>query len=247
VDEIDFHRVLFRPGSIIDVGAHDGAVTLPLAELPGARVVAFEPLPAAFARLCAAVRDRFGSIPGHLELHQAALGERAGEITLGVPIVGGIAQEQWASTVKNYEVIRAADPRVEAVRRFRVPLMRLDDLALPDVTAVKLDAEGAEAEVIRGAATTLRRCRPVLSIEIEERHRPGSTRAVPALLEGLGYQGFFELWGEWRPIRAFDPACMQRASPSPASFEVSDPYVFVFYFIPPERREELRKLARLND
>jgi FkbM family methyltransferase len=247
VDELDFHRALFRPGHIIDIGAHDGALTLPLAALPGARVVAFEPLPAAFARLRAALLRRYGRIPVHVELHQSALGERSGEITLEVPVVGGVAQEQWASVAKDYAAMHASDPRIEAVRCFRVPLMRLDDLALPDVTAIKLDAEGAEAEVIRGAAATLGRCRPVLSIEIEERHRPGSTGAVPALLAGLGYQGFYEFWGEWRRIEGFDPRRMQRASPSPASFEVSDPYVFVFYFIPPERREELRKLARLSD
>jgi hypothetical protein len=52
---------------------------------------------------------------------------------------------------------------------------------------VKLDAEGAEYEVLRGARETLARCRPVLSVEIEERHRPGSTYAVPAFLDGLGY------------------------------------------------------------
>ena len=247
VDEIDFHRALFRPGSIIDVGAHDGALTLPLAELPGARVIAYEPLPAAFARLRAAVLDRFGSIPDYFQLHQAALGDRAGEIILEVPIVGGIAQEQWASTVKNYEAIRSADPRVDAVWRFSVPLVRLDDLALSDVTAIKLDAEGAEKEVLRGGLATLRRCRPVLSVEIEERHRPGSTRTVPALLADLGYQGYYEFWGEWRPVEVFDPVRMQRASPSPANFEVSDPYVFVFYFVPAERRGELRGLARLDD
>jgi FkbM family methyltransferase len=246
VDELDFHRALYCPGSIVDVGAHAGALTLPLAELAGARVIAFEPLPSAFARLEAAVRARYDAIPPHVELHQAALGDRTGEITLEVPIVGGVAHEQWASVAKDYEAIRAADPRVDAVRRFSVPLMRLDDLGLPDVTAIKLDAEGAEEEVIRGAAATLRRCRPVLSIEIEERHRRGSTRALPALLAGLGYEGFYEFWGEWRPVEAFDPMLMQRASPSPASFEVSEPYVFLFYFVPPERREALRTLARLD-
>jgi FkbM family methyltransferase len=247
VDELDFHRALFRPGRIIDVGAHNGALTLPLAELPGARVIAFEPLPAAFARLHAAVLARYGRIPGHLELRRTALGDHAGEIILEVPTVGGITQEQWASTVKDYEIIRAADPRIDAVRRFSVPLIRLDDLVLGDVTAIKLDAEGAEAAVIRGALATLRRCRPVLSVEIEERHRPGSTHTVPALLADLGYLGFYEFRGEWRPIDAFDPACMQRASPSPASFEASDPYIFVFYFVPPERRDELRRLARLEN
>src|SRR5581483_9174009 len=120
-------------------------------------------------------------------------------------------QEQWASTAKDYESLRARDARIDAVRRFTVPLLRLDDLHLADVTAVKLDAEGAEAEVLLGALDTLRRCRPVLSIEIEERHRAGSTRAVPALLARLGYEGFYEFWGEWRGIEGFDPAVMQQA------------------------------------
>ena len=38
---------------------------------------------------------------------------------------------------------------------------------------------------------------------------------------------------------------MQRASPSPAEFTVSHPYVFSFYFVPIERRQELGHLARL--
>jgi FkbM family methyltransferase len=246
VDELDFHRALFRPGTIVDVGAHAGAFSLPLAELPGARVIAFEPLPSAFARLEAAMRGRYGAIPAHVELCRAALGAATGEIMLEVPVVGGVAQEQWASTVKDYEAMRAGDARIEAVRRFTVPMLRLDDLALHDLTAIKLDAEGAELEVLRGAAATLHRCRPVLSIEIEERHRPGSTRAVPAWLAGVGYQGFYEFWGDWRAIDGFDAAVLQRASPSPASFTVSDPYVFCFYFVPPERRAELRRLARLD-
>ena len=50
MDELAFHRALFRAGTIVDVGAHDGALTLPLAALPGARVLAFEPLPPAFAQ-----------------------------------------------------------------------------------------------------------------------------------------------------------------------------------------------------
>jgi len=246
MDELDFHRALFRPGRIIDVGAHAGALTLPLADLAGAHVVAFEPLPSAFARLRAAVVARYGAVPPHVELHQAALGDHAGDITLAVPVVGGVAQEQWASTAKDYEALRAADARIDAVEQLTVPLLHLDDLGFADVTAIKLDAEGAEAEVLHGAAGTLRRCRPVLSIEIEERHRAGSTRAVPALLARLGYHGFYEFWGEWRAVEGFDPACMQRASPSPASFEVSDPYVFCFYFVPAERRDELRRLGRLD-
>jgi hypothetical protein len=107
-----------------------------------------------------------------------------------------------------------------------------------------IHAEGAEYEILRGARETLLRCRPVLTIEIEERHREGSTWAVPAYLDALGYEVLFELGGEWLPVAALDRATMQRASPDPAVFEASDPYVFVFYALP--REEAAGLLARLR-
>lgn len=237
MDELTFLAALHRPGTIIDVGAHDGALSVPLARLPGARVIAFEPLPAAFARLTAAAAGLA------IVLRPEALGAAPGRAVLEVPSVAGVAQEQWASLAKDYAAIAAGDERVDGVARTEVAVITLDSLGLTDVTAMKIDAEGFEAEVLAGAAATLARCRPVLSVEIEERHRTGSTAAVPALLAGLGYAGFFHLDGAWHPIAAFDAATMQWASPSPASYEVSDPYVFVFFFVPAERQAELAALA----
>ncbi|MFL1462835.1 FkbM family methyltransferase [Roseococcus sp. DSY-14] len=177
MEEAEFHRRLWRPGLALDIGAHDGLLTVPLATLPGAR------------------------------------------------------QEQWASLAKDY----AGFAGVGAVSH-RVPVLPLDTLALDGVTAVKLDAEGHEEAVLRGGAATLRRCRPVLSVEVEERHAPGSTARVPALLAALGYAGFFWLDG-LRPLAGFDAATMQAASPDPSDFRASDPYVFTFFFVPEERRD----------
>jgi FkbM family methyltransferase len=241
MDEITFLTRLHRPGTLVDVGAHEGLITLPLARLPASRVLAFEPLPPAFARLTAALREAFGEIPPHVDCRAAALGDHAGEVTLTMPVVDGIPQEQWASTVKDFAA--HVSPRV-SVQRFTVPMQRLDDLGLADVTAIKIDAEGAEYEVLRGARETLLHCRPILSLEIEERHRPGSTWAVPAFLDALGYEVLFELDGDLHPVAALDRQRMHRASPDPAVFEASDPYVFVFYALPREDAGPL--LARLR-
>jgi FkbM family methyltransferase len=246
MQEIEFHRALHRPGTIVDVGAHDGRLTLPLAELPRSRLMAFEPLPSAFARLQQSLSAAWdGRIPPHVSLRREALADRSGMTTISVPRINGVLQEEWASISKDYAALRAADPRIEAVETWSVPLLRLDDVSLTDLTAIKIDVEGAELEVLRGAWLTLRRWRPCLSIEIEERHRPGSSRAVPELLSELGYEGWFEFFGDWRHIEQLDIPTMQRASPSPAEFTVSHPYVFSFYFVPSERREELASLARL--
>jgi FkbM family methyltransferase len=240
MDEIAFLTRLHRPGTIIDVGAHDGDLTIPLARLPGCEVIAFEPLPQAFARLEARIRAaHHGAIPGHVSLRREALGDAAGAITLEVPVVGGVAQEQWASVAKDYAAIQRADPRVDAIERHVVPMIRLDSLGLQRVTAMKVDAEGAEAEVLKGAADTLQRCRPILTVEIEERHRAGSTRDVPAFLAELGYIGRFALNGAWHGLDRFDAGTMQAASPSPAEFSASDPYVFIFCFVMPDRVAEL--------
>jgi FkbM family methyltransferase len=246
MQEIEFHRTLHRPGVIVDVGAHDGRLTLPLAELPDSRVVAFEPLPSAFARLRQKVSAAYGNfIPPHITLRREALADCNGMTTISAPRINGVLQEEWAAIFKDYAALRATDPRIDAIETWSVPVLRLDDIGLTDVSAIKIDVEGAELEMLRGARSTLQNCRPSLSIEIEERHRPGSTRAVPELLRELGFEGWFEFYGDWRRIEELDVATMQRASPSPADFAVSHPYVFTFYFVPSERREELRRLARL--
>ena len=246
MQEIEFHRALHRPGTLVDAGAYVGRMTLPLALLPASQLVAYEPLPQAFLRLQEAVAAAWGGeVPPHVTLRPAALAELSGTTTISAPRVNGTVQEEWASIAKDYVSLRDADPRIEAIETWSVPSLRLDDVGLTNVTAIKIDVEGAELEVLRGAWATLKRWRPCLSIEIEERHRVGSTRAVPELLRELGYEGWFEFFGEWRRIEQLDLGTMQRASPSPAEFAVSHPYVFSFYFVPSDRRQELARLARL--
>jgi FkbM family methyltransferase len=230
MDELTFHTRLHRPGLILDIGAHDGLLTVPLAALPGARVIAFEPLPAAFARLEAAC----AGLP-NVTLRREALGAAAGEVALSVPVLGGVAAEQWASLAKDYGRFASVSVETHAVR-----LVTLDSLALEGVQHVKLDVEGYEQEVLEGARATLRRCRPVLSLEVEERHREGATRDVPARLASLGYEVGFWLDGAMRPIGDFDAARMQVASADPAIFAASDPYIFTFYAWPAERRDQVR-------
>lgn len=239
MDELTFHTRLHAPGAILDVGAHDGLLTIPLSRLPGSSVLAFEPLPSAFARLDAAIRAAHGgAMPPHVALHPQALGAESGTITLSVPVLDGVVQEQWASAAKDYAGFASV-----TVERHAVQVLTIDSLGLRNLTHVKVDAEGFEEEVLRGAAETLRRCRPVLSLEVEERHRAGSTRDVPALLQALGYAVHFHHEGAFHPIAAFDAATMQMASPDPAVFAASDPYIFTFFAWPVERHAEV--IARL--
>lgn len=239
MEELEFHQALYRPGVLLDIGAHDGLLTIPFARLPGSRVLAFEPLPSAMARLRAALIAAFGAMPPQVTLHAEALGAAAGEAVLTLPVLDGVPQEQWASISKDY-----SEHRSVTTQAHRVPVITLDSLSLNNVTGIKLDAEGAEQEVLEGARQTLTRCRPVLSIEIEERHRAGSTRDVPALLAGLGYAGFYWHADALHPLADFNAATMQVASPDPAIFAASKPYIFSFFFLPEESAQDFAGLLQ---
>ena len=72
----------------------------------------------------------------------------------------------------------------------------IDSLNLPHVRLIKAAMEGREVELLRGAADTIRRCRPYLYLRND---RPDREAELVALLHSLGYR----LWSH-RP-RLFNP------------------------------------------
>jgi hypothetical protein len=77
-----------------------------------------------------------------------------------------------------------------------VPALRLDDYALDRVGFIKIDVEGHELAVLKGAEATIRGSMPSLLVEIEERHSLCGIQNVTAFLTGLRYEGFFVLKAE---------------------------------------------------
>jgi hypothetical protein len=79
---------------------------------------------------------------------------------------------------------------------------RLDDYvakaALERVSVIKIDAEGSELAILKGAMDTLRRFSPALLLECEDRHlsRYGvSVSDVVRLLTSCGYERKHQLHG----------------------------------------------------
>ena len=71
-----------------------------------------------------------------------------------------------------------------------VPTLRIDDLALPVCDLVYLDIEGMELEALRGGVKTLKRCRPVVALEINKNlaHVGLTERDVVGFIETQGYR-----------------------------------------------------------
>lgn len=88
----------------------------------------------------------------------------------------------------------------------------LGDLCMPSVDQVwGMSAKGLakkvlpEEAVLTGAGDTLKRWKPVLLIEIEERHNPGGLQRIAKSLSQLGYSGSFFYDRKRYDLTQFDP------------------------------------------
>lgn len=106
-----------------------------------------------------------------------------------------------------------ANPGLEQTTR-TIEVATLDGLDLPPLGFVKIDVEGHELAVLEGGRERLRRDRPRLLVEIEERHHPGGSDRVPTLLAGLGYEAFYWIQGGLRPLGSTPIAALQDAARS---------------------------------
>jgi FkbM family methyltransferase len=244
--ELEAHLQLARPGTLVDVGAHAGAFTVPLAQVPDTCVLAFEPIPDVARRLQERVARELGDRAGNVVVFPVALGDLPQRCKLSIPTVDGSPVLEWASIAKDFDRIRAQDPRhLGAPLKYEVDVWLLDSLDLDDVRSIKLDAEGNEYAILRGARHTIARCRPFITVELEERHSAGCTWSVPAFLDALRYDAYFVHEQTIYPVAALHRDLMHRASSAPSCREYSDPYIFEYYFIPREDTMMRRRFLQL--
>lgn len=148
-----------RDGDVLlDIGANIGFFSLLALDriTPSGKVIAVEPNPQLAARL-RQYAAHYGA--ERLQVHECALGEQPGEVELFLPADethghASLAPQGW-----------------DRFRAQRVRMAVLDELLRdePKVTALKLDVEGAELGVIRGAEASIRRWRPRIMIEVNEK------------------------------------------------------------------------------
>jgi FkbM family methyltransferase len=175
---VDWLRRTLRPTDVFwDVGANIGAVTLVAARLV-TRVVAFEPDPRSLVLLR---RNLSMNRLGNVEVVPAALGDRAGTATLHQ----GAASNTGMSSLVAGGATTAGDIPVTVTRVDDVLATRAD--LAPQV--MKLDVEGAEHLVVRGA-TRLLRSGQLRALVFEDRTDPQGHPTNAALVGGLVEAGY---------------------------------------------------------
>ncbi|OBK23063.1 hypothetical protein A5634_05980 [Mycobacterium asiaticum] len=183
--------------TVVDVGASWGLFTYHLARRVGnsGRVYSFEPHPDNAPML-----RKLDEARRYVHFRQAAVSDEPGTAQLLVP------EQHNRQVTAQGSLAHGFDGQDVGVRRIEVPTVRLDDALRPDldVDFVKIDVEGHEMSVLRGGATMLRRCRPTILIEIEQRHLSVPISEVFEQIEDLGYELFYVTDSALRPIAEFD-------------------------------------------
>jgi FkbM family methyltransferase len=199
-------------GTALDIGANHGVYSYFMVRHFD-RVVAFEPQSACVDTLRSWAK-------GRVDVRQVALSDHQGDGQLAIPVKSGVPLTGYA---------RLDSPVDGATTNLRVPVERLDDQRLDDVRFMKIDVEGHELSVLRGGESVLDRDRPVLLVEVEQRHLDsGQTVAnVVKYLADRDYDCFFRIGGAWTEFGEFRPESHQRADQVGESG-----YVNMFLFLP---------------
>jgi FkbM family methyltransferase len=189
---------LLGPGDwVIDAGANVGVLTAELRHIVGSEgeVWAFEPLPRNVRRL-ENLRDVNG-LP-NIRIFPGALSSTNGVASLGLPADGDSAHPSLSKTTG-------------LTGRLEVQTWALDTIALPAsgkrLRFIKIDVEGHEPDMLRGATGLLESMRPVVLCEFNDALlREGSSSAVEllAMFEAMGYRAT-KAYREGRPLAAIPP------------------------------------------
>lgn len=171
-----------RPGHIVvEVGANVGSLTLEIARLvgPSGIVHAVEPTAGAFAKL-----ERNASLNREL----AARVRRHRLLMSDVEDSTANRDLRWSWRIDDAPITR------EEADAPAVPLDRLVTTAGIDrLDLLKIDVDGHETMVLRGATGTLRELKPTVLIELDEKSlAPQGSSVAEAIdvLERLGYRGY---------------------------------------------------------
>jgi len=158
------YRAALQPGDVaIDIGAHVGRHVLPMAQMlgPTGKVFAFEPLPLAYSELKAAVASAQKAERNLADVitYQLALGEEEGE-----------AQFVFVPDFPEYSGFKERVYHLDSLRRttITVEVRRLDSFSadLGKVRFLKVDAEGGELTILRGAARIIAESSPIVAFEM---------------------------------------------------------------------------------
>ena len=179
-------NLLKRRRRFLDVGANIGIYSFHFKN-SFKNIDAFEPLKEISYRLEYFQNDS-------LKVHNCALSDKKGEFQIYIPYLLGRAVASLASLEK-----RNGDYKVRIVK-----VDKIDNYDFEDVDLIKIDVEGHEEYVIEGARKVIQKNKPILIVEIEQRHIKKQIKQVFQSILKLNYNGFFLHNGNLTTLNQFN-------------------------------------------
>ncbi|MGC3946014.1 MAG: FkbM family methyltransferase [Chryseolinea sp.] len=173
-------KYLKKGDTVLDLGAHQGFLAMIMCDEvgPDGKVFSFEPLQRNFDLLSFHVR--VNSISNCVPKF-GAVSESSG--TVRFTISEADVSNTYVSTSPAFSVL---------VKTAEVPSFSLDDLLksgeIPCPQFIKVDVEGAEYDVLRGAVNLLENCSPIVYLETHDVHNAGVDTQCQGLLDKLGFE-----------------------------------------------------------
>lgn len=191
-------RASLKPGMIfVDAGANKGYFTLTAARIVGAqgRVITFEPEPTNCGWIEKSIaRNGYENIT----LHRIALGHANEESPLYLSDKSGwhtLVASSDRGTEDNKGIITVTKRTLDSI---------LEEHDLPTVDVMKVDVEGSELDLLRGATHTLSAASSMIMVMDLHPQLGVDTREVGGLLRGLGFS-LHELREPYRELRTLEP------------------------------------------
>lgn len=184
-------KQIVKPGhNIIEVGANIGVHTVSLARAvgPQGRVWAFEPQHIIFQNMCANIA--LNNLT-NVYAYNAGCGDKADEIL--IPDIN-------YAKANNYGGVALEDLE-KGEGKMPIPIVRLDKKIQADrIDLIKIDVEGMEENVLKGAQGLIKKHKPILYIEND---RTEKSQSLIKYIFKLGYK----IWWHCPPL--FNPDNMQ--------------------------------------
>jgi len=146
--------------TIFDIGANEGQFARSIRRrFPSAHLICFEPTPNAFKKL-----ESWTILDGNAVAFQLALGDMSGSLKMHLHAEHTPSSSLLSTTELSHDVF----PMTVAQEQIDVRVERMDDYIAKVIqrplgsTLVKLDVQGFEARVLKGATSLLSQCRACL-------------------------------------------------------------------------------------
>lgn len=190
-EELNLIPYLVSPGDrVVDVGGNRGVYTYYFWR-HGLNVDVFEPNEVCLKVLLGWARNKTS-----ITVHSVALSDVSGTSNLSIPLDSAGVEHDAAGTIR--EIFSGG------MRQQPVTVKRLDDYGLEGVVFIKIDVEGQELKVLRGAHALLRKQQPAILVEVEQRHQEDDMYKTFRYLKNLGYSGYFLRGGRLVSIDSFN-------------------------------------------